>query len=148
LIFLQWPAIQQITLENRQHYREAIVFVESRTADTSPLVFAIGHAGRHFSYYAKNPLIVPETFADFKEQVGSGREVWCLVTAWLPELRPAHEPELLYIEDPQHQMIYDFVKANFQLSKQFRAIYPTYVYHWLSQPGTEYDNAKGYGNSL
>lgn len=135
IVFFQWPATRQITFENRQHYREAVAFVESRTVETESLVFAIGYAGQHFSYYAKNSVFVPETFADFKQEAGSGREVWCLITAWLPELRPAHEPELLYSEDPQQQMIYDYVKANFQLSKQFPARYPTYVYHLPSQPG-------------
>jgi len=137
VIFLQWPAIQQITFENRQHYREAVAFVESRTQDTEPLVIAIGYAGQHFSYYAKVPIIVPEKFTDFKEQIASGRAVWCLITAWLPELRPAYEPELLFTEDPQHQMMYDYVKANFQLATQFRAIFPTYVYYRPSQSGTE-----------
>ncbi len=99
-----------------------------------PLVFAIGHAGPHFSYYAKVPDIVPETFAAFKEQVNSGREVWCFITAWLPELRPAHELMLLYVEDPQHQMIYDYVKANFNLAKKFSAEFPTYVYRLPPRP--------------
>jgi hypothetical protein len=137
ILFLQWPAIRQISFENRQHYREAVEFVESHTAEAEPLVFAIGYAGQHFSYYAKVPVIVPETFVDFKERIDSGRAVWCLITAWLPELRPAHESVQLYAEDPQHQMIYDYVKANFQLSTQFRAIYPTYVYYRPSQSGTE-----------
>jgi len=137
VIFLQWPAIQQITFENRQHYREAVAFVESRTQDTEPLVIAIGYAGQHFSYYAKVSIIVLETFPDFKEQIDSGRAVWCLITAWLPELRPAYEPMQLYTEDPQHQMIYDYVKSNFQLATQFRAMYPMYVYYRPSQSGTE-----------
>jgi hypothetical protein len=124
---LQWPAIEQITFENRQHYREGIEFVENRSADMEPLVFAIGHAGPHFSYYAKVPVIVPETFAAFKEQVNSGREVWCLITAWLPELCPAHESMLLFAEDPQHQMIYDYVNANFNLAIKFSAEFLTYV---------------------
>ncbi len=135
IVFFQWPATWQITFENRQHYREAVAFVESNAADTEPLVFTIGYAGPHFRYYATVPIVVPETFADFKERIDSGREAWCLITAWLPELRPAHEPILLYVEDPQHQMIYDYVKDNFQLSTQFRAVYPTYVYHRPSQPG-------------
>lgn len=147
IIYLQWPAIQHISFENRQHYREAVAFVEGRAADSEPLVFAIGHAGSHFSYYAKVPVIVPETFAAFKTQIDSGREVWCLISAWLPELRPAHEPALLYTEDPQHQMIYDYVKANFQRAAKFRAIFPTYVYWKPAQPGSgqSKESGNGYG---
>ena len=147
IVFLQWPAIQQISFENRQHYREAVAFVEGRAADSEPLVFAIGHAGSHFSYYAKVPVIVPETFADFKTQIDSGREVWCLISAWLPELRPAHEPELLYTEDPQHQLIYDYVKANFQLAAHFRAILPTDVYYRPAQPGAGHAESIGIGSA-
>jgi hypothetical protein len=147
IVFLQWPAIQQISFENRQHYREAVAFVEGRAADPEPLVFAIGHAGSHFSYYAKGPVIVPETFADFKTQIDSGREVWCLISAWLPELRAAHEPELLYTEDPQHQLIYDYVKLNFQLAAHFRAILPTDVYYRPAKPGAGHAESIGIGSA-
>ena len=134
ILWLQWPAIRQITFENRQHYREAVAYVDSHAVDANPLVFAIGHAGSQFSYYAKVPVIVPDTFADFKAQVDSGRDVWCLVTAWLPDLRPAHEPELLYTENPEHQLIYEYLKINFQLVQYFPAILPTSIYYRTVQP--------------
>jgi 4-amino-4-deoxy-L-arabinose transferase-like glycosyltransferase len=134
IVFMQWPAIRKITFENRQHYREAAAFVQKRAAEAEPLVFAIGYAGHHFSYYARVPVIVPETFSDFKERIDSDREVWCLITAWLPEMRPSHEPELLYTEDPQHQMIYDYVTSHFKLAKKFNARFPTYVYRRPQHP--------------
>ena len=80
------------------------------------------------------PVIVPEKFAEFKSHVDSQAEVWCLISAWLPELRPAHEPMQLYAEDPQHQMIYDYVKTNFELVIHYSALYPTYVYRRLAPP--------------
>jgi 4-amino-4-deoxy-L-arabinose transferase-like glycosyltransferase len=128
IVLLQWPAIHQITTVNRQHYREAVAFVESREADGQTAVFAIGHAGAHFSYYADVPVIVPRTYAEFQSRVDSGAEIWCLISAWLPELRPAHEPELLYIEEPVHRMIFDYVTKNFRLEKHFRGMFNTYVY--------------------
>ena len=128
IVLLQWPAIRSITTENRQHYREAVAFVESHVAEKDSLVFAIGHAGQHFGFYAQEPVIVPETFADFKRALDSKVEIWCLVSGWLPEMRPAYEPPLLYNEDPQHHMIYDYVRENFQLEIRFSAAFPTYVY--------------------
>ncbi len=137
IVYLQWPAIVSIATENRQHYREAADFVESRASGMDSIVFAIGHAGAHFRYYAQFPVVVPETFAEFTAALDSGAQVWCLISAWLPELRPAHEPALLYMEDPQHQLIYDYVRANFQQAVNFRAIFPTYVYCRRVRPAQE-----------
>jgi hypothetical protein len=125
---LQLPSIRTVTLENRQHYREAIAFVEKHAAERDPVVCAIGYAGSHFRHYAKVPVTVPETFAEFKARVDEGREVWCLITAWLPELRPEHESVELYAEDPEHVLIYEYVTSNFQRAAQYPARYPTYVY--------------------
>jgi 4-amino-4-deoxy-L-arabinose transferase-like glycosyltransferase len=135
---LQLPSIGKVILENRQHYREAIDFVEKHAVERDPVVFAIGYAGSHFRHYAKVPVIVPETFAEFKARVDEGREVWCLISAWLPELRPAHESVELYAEDPQHVLIYDYVTSNFQPAAQYPARYPTYVYRSpaMPRPGT------------
>ncbi len=128
---LQWPAIRQITTQSRQHYREAMAFVEDRVAaGDGSAVFAVGQASRHFNFYARIPVTVPETFDDFQARLRASSGAWCLVTAWLPELRPAHEPALLYTEDPEQQRIYDYVRANFQLAACFRGVFRTCVYRW------------------
>jgi len=129
IAWLQWPSVRTITTRDRQHYREAAAFVREHAA-ASNVVFAIGHAGQHFNYYAAVPVIVPETFDDFQSQLQAAPEVWCLVSAWLPELRPEHEPALLYTEAPEHQKIYDFVKKNFRLEMQYSGAFRTYVYRW------------------
>ena len=101
-------------------------------------MFAIGYAGSHFIHYATVPVTVPETFDEFKARVDEGIEVWCLISAWLPELRPAHESVELYAEDAQHVLIYDYVTRFFQPAAQYPARYPTYVYRSpaILQPGT------------
>lgn len=128
VMVLQWPALRTVTTESRQHYREAVAFVENHAQGRDCVVFAIGHAGNHFSFYTHRPVIVPETFGEFKAALDSGVEVWCLVSGWLPDLRPAHEPAFLYNEKPQHQRIYDYVRKHFNRAAYFRAAFPTSVY--------------------
>ena len=129
IAWLQWPSIRTVTTQSRQHYREAAVYAADHS-DASDAVFAIGQAGQHFSYYATVPVLVPETFDGFQMRLHEVPQAWCLISAWLPELRPAHEPFLLYTEDPEHQRIYDYVKAHFQLAAQFHGVFNTYVYRW------------------
>jgi hypothetical protein len=134
IVWLQWPSIRTITTQSRQHYREAAAWVESRS-EADFVVFVIGHAGSHFGYYANVPVVVPETFDDFRARMHSASEAWCLITAWLPEVRPAHEPDLLYTEDPEHQRIYDYVIRNFTLEKRFSGVFQTYVYRRPAEKG-------------
>jgi hypothetical protein len=60
---------------------------------------------------------------------GGKKRIWCLITAWLPAIRPAHEDRALYAEKTGQTEIYDYVKAHFKREKVFPARYPVEVYY-------------------
>jgi len=131
LFYLQWPALFTILTQDRQNYREAVRFVEQSGIDNnSDLVFSIGYAGEHFRYYAgKTAIQRPETLRDFLTMADGKKRIWCLITAWLPSIRPAHEDRALYAEKTGQTEIYDYVKAHFKREKVFPARYPVEVYY-------------------
>ena len=130
LCWIQLPAISTIVLHDRQNYREAVALAESLPGTAR--IITIGHAGPHFRFYAKQDIVVPETFAEFQRLVRTKPAVCCLVSAWLPELRPPHEDRQLYAELPEHERIYAYVRQHFTHIKTYATRFPTHVYR--SQP--------------
>ena len=57
------------------------------------LVFSIGYAGEHFRYYASryHDIELPETFDELSALMQGKDRLWCLITAWLPDIRPPYE---------------------------------------------------------
>jgi uncharacterized membrane protein len=131
LFYLQWPALRTILTRDRQNYREAVRFVEQSGIDNNAdLVFSIGYAGEHFSYYAKKTAIQrPETLRDFLTMASGKKRIWCLITAWLPAIRPAYEDQALYGEKPGQCELYNYVKEHFHLEKQYYSKYPVDLYY-------------------
>ena len=127
---LQIPLIQELNLRDRQNYREAVRYVEHMIEKDSEqaYVFSAGYAGEHFNYYAKFPVNVPDTFKEFREQIKGKKKLWCLITAWLPELRPPHEDMKLYAEHPEQVKIYAYVQKHFTLRKVYSDRYLTKIY--------------------
>lgn len=125
---LQMPATRDIVTVDRQNYREAVRLVES-SPDASPedYFFTIGWAGTHFNYYAHRTIDVPETYEAFQTRFSAAPQSWCLITAWLPWLRPPGEDLRLYAEPPGHDRIYDFVMKNFQVQARYQTKFPTLV---------------------
>ena len=130
LFYLQWPSLHTILTQDRQDYRDAVQFVEHNITDANTdLVFSIGYAGDHFRYYAHaSPVFIPESLADLKKLSAGKKRVWCLITAWLPAIRPAYEDRALYAEKPGQMEIYDYVKTHFKREKVFPSRYPVEVY--------------------
>jgi uncharacterized membrane protein len=130
LVWLQLPALHKIMSQDRQNYREAVYFVTHKVGDRKgDLIFSIGYAGEHFRYYSPNSNILnPETFADFWDIIQGRRHVWCLITAWLPDIRPPYEDKTLYAEKPGQVEIYNYVKKHFKLQKNFPSKYPVEIY--------------------
>jgi hypothetical protein len=130
LLWLQLPAMQKVMSQDRQNYREAVRFVEYEAGGRkSPLIFSIGYAGEHFHYYfTANSIRNPETFDEFWSILQGKKYVWCLITAWLPEIRPPYEDRVLYSERAGQIEIYNYVKNNFKLIKHFPSKYPVDVY--------------------
>ena len=130
LFYLQWPSLRTILTQDRQNYREAVQFVEQHMTDApAELVFSIGYAGDHFRYYArKRQMFVPESLAELKKQSAGRKRIWCLITAWLPAIRPAHEDRALYAEKPGQAEIYDYVQTHFEKKKMFPSRFPVEVY--------------------
>jgi hypothetical protein len=130
LFYLQWPSLHTILTQDRQDYREAVQFVEQHMTDApAELVFSIGYAGDHFRYYArKNQIFVPESLAELTKQSAGRKRIWCLLTAWLPALRPAHEDRALYAEKPGQVEIYEYVQTHFEKKKVFPSRFPVEVY--------------------
>jgi hypothetical protein len=131
LCYLQYPAIAKTLHQDRQNYREAVRCVENevngRDAD---LVFSLGYAGEHFRYYAREVTIhTPETLSELSELMEGKEHIWCLTTAWLPEIRPPYEDEALYAERPGQVEIYHYVKTHFTLKKHFSSKYEVDVYY-------------------
>ena len=56
-------------------------------------------------------------------------DIWCLITAWLPDIRPPYEDRTLYSERPGQTEIYDYVKKEFVLKKTYLSKYPVEVYY-------------------
>jgi len=119
LVFLQVPAIGTTLNQDRQNYREAIRYVEGEMNDgTKDLIFSIGYAGEHFRYYASDSTIVmPGTFDELSVLMQGKDRRWCLITAWLPDIRPPYEDRSLYAETPEQTNIYNYVKKHFVLRK-------------------------------
>jgi len=130
LFYLQWPSLHTILTQDRQDYRDAVQFVEQHMTDApSELVFSIGYAGDHFRYYApKRQMFVPESLAELKKQSVGRKRIWCLLTAWLPAIRPAHEDRALYAEKPGQTEIYNYVQTHFEKKKIFPSRFPVEVY--------------------
>jgi 4-amino-4-deoxy-L-arabinose transferase-like glycosyltransferase len=130
LVFLQVPAIGTIVSQDRQNYREAIRYVEGEMSDeTKDLIFSIGYAGEHFQYYASDSTIVtPETLDELSALMQGKDRLWCLITAWLPDIRPPYEDRSLYAETPEQTNLYNYVKKHFVLKKTFFSTYLVEVY--------------------
>jgi hypothetical protein len=131
LVFLQVPAIGSAVNQDRQNYREAIRYVEGEMGDaTEELVFSIGYAGEHFRYYASDAttVVLPETFDELSALMQGKDRLWCLITAWLPAIRPPYEDRALYAETPEQTDLYNYVKEHFVLRKTFFSAYPVEVY--------------------
>lgn len=130
LVYLQYPAIAATLNQDRQNYREAVRYVEeemdSRAGD---LVCSLGYAGEHFRYYARKATIHnPETLDELSALMKGKQRTWCLITAWLPDLRPSCEDEALYAERPGQVELYNYVKTHFVLKKHFSSKYGVDVY--------------------
>ncbi len=126
---LQAPFIRKTISCDRQNYREAVRYVEQKkSARKKSYVFSLGWAGHHFEYYASVPVKIPATFEEFIAAIDRADESWCLVTAWLPMLRPPHEDISLYTEPPAHEKIYSYVQRNFTKVKSYNTEFPTYIY--------------------
>ena len=127
LVFLQVPAIGTAVNQDRQNYREAIRYVEGEMGDaTEELVFSIGYAGEHFRYYASDAttVVLPETFDELSSLMQGKDRLWCLITAWLPAIRPPYEDRALYAETPEQTDLYNYVKEHFVLRKTFYLYLP------------------------
>jgi len=132
LLYLQWPSLRTILTQDRQSYREAVQFVEHKSTGTdTDIVFSIGYAGEQFQYYARTrKVFFPESLEDLKKLAAGRKRIWCLMTAWLPAIRPDHEDRALYAERPGQMGIYDYVKAHFKLEKLFPSRYPVEIYSY------------------
>jgi uncharacterized membrane protein len=132
ILCLQFPAIHTIINQDRQNYREAIRFVESEVKGErkGDLVFSIGYAGEHFKYYSRSTtVVIPETLRELFAMGTGKKRMWCLITAWLPDIRPPYEDKTLYAEKPGQVEIYNYVKKHFKLKKNFPSKYPVDVYY-------------------
>ena len=130
LVYLQLPAVSRTLYQDRQNYREAMRYVQREIeSNTDDLVFSIGHAGEHFRYYSPDIGIpIPATLDEFSNIIREKKRIWCLITAWLPDIRPPYEDKTLYTERPGHVEIYDYVKKHFMLKKSFSSRYPVDIY--------------------
>ncbi len=129
IAWLQYPAIAGQLGRDRQNYREAVRAVEGANGRAGDLVFSLGYAGEHFRYYASTCTVhTPETPDELSGLMEGRERAWCLITAWLPDLRPPHEDEALYAERPGQAEIYNYVKGHFKLVQRFSSRYPVDVY--------------------
>jgi DNA-directed RNA polymerase subunit F len=128
---VQYPALAATLTQDRQSYREAVHVVEKEVnGREGDLVFSLGYAGEHFRYYARYITIyTPETVDELSALLEGKDRAWCLITAWLPDIRPPHEDEALYAERPGQVELYDYVKAHFVLKKHFASRYGVDVYY-------------------
>jgi len=132
IIYLQVPALKRVLTQDRQNYREAMQYIEKAgISENSGLVFSIGYAGQNFKYYAHGtPVVMPENLRELFEMAAGKRHIWCLITAWLPGLRPVYEDRALYAEKPGQYEIYDYVKNNFHLKKYYSSKFPVLIYYY------------------
>jgi len=130
LVYLQLPAVSRILDQDRQNYREAVRYVQREIKNnTEDLIFSIGHAGEHFRYYSPDiDIPTPATLDEFFNIIRGKKHIWCLMTAWLPDIRPSYEDKALYAERPGQIRIYNYVKEHFTLEKSFSSRYPVEVY--------------------
>ena len=130
IICLQFPAIRKMLYQDRQNYREAVRYVENEVRGSKgDLIFSIGYAGEHFKYYATGITIAtPETFDELSALIQDKERIWCLITAWLPDICPPYEDEILYSERPEQIEIYNYVKKNLTRKKIFPSRYPVEIY--------------------
>ena len=130
LVYLQLPAVSRMLYQDRQNYREAVRYVQREIKNnTEDLVFSIGHAGEHFRYYSPDiDIPTPATLDEFFNIIRGEKHIWCLITAWLPDIRPPYEDKALYSERPGQIEIYNYVKEHFTLEKSFSSRYPVEVY--------------------
>lgn len=130
ITYVQAPAIKKIVTQDRQNYREAIEYVEQAAGrQAGCAVFSIGYAGEHFKYYAHMPVVIPRSYDEFVRMLEGKQHVWCLITAWLPSLRPPSEDIKLYEEEPEHEKIYQYIMKYFTLKKSYSSRYPVQVYY-------------------
>jgi hypothetical protein len=131
IVILQLPALASMLNQDRQNYREAVRYVTSEmNADEKGLVFSIGYAGEHFQYYLDGKRIAtPETPDELSKLMQGKEHIWCLVTAWLPAIRPPYEDRALYSERPGQTEIYNHVRKEFALKKTYLSKYPVDVYY-------------------
>jgi len=130
LFSLQIPMIHTLLTQDRQNYREAVRYVENEVnGHTGDLVFSIGYAGEHFRYYASGiTIFTPETLDELSKLMEDKERIWCLITAWLPDIRPPYEDRALYAERPGQIELYNYVKQHFVLKKAFASRYPVEVH--------------------
>ena len=130
MIGLNFPSTSLILHQDRQDYREAVRYVEHEiTEGRENLVFSIGYAGEHFRYYARTvQILTPENLDEFSRLSQGKKDIRCLITAWLPDIRPPYEDKELYSERPCQVEIYEFVKRHFTLEKSFGSKYRVDVY--------------------
>jgi len=91
-------------------------------------VFTLGYAGEHFNYYAQDTVFVPATFEDFMDRINGKKYLWCLITAWLPDIRLPHEDVESFSEPAEHMRIYEYVQEHFSLEKEYLTRLPTKVF--------------------
>jgi hypothetical protein len=128
LTILQAPQAIQFFNQDRQNYREAIGYIEDRKAVNGSYIFTLGYAGQHFNYYAKEPVETPQTYKEFRKNLSTSTESWCLITGWLPTLRQPHDNKQLFSEEPEQERIYHYIVKNFALEKTYQDKYKTTLY--------------------
>ena len=130
LVYLQLPAVSKMLNQDRQNYREAVYYVENEIRNRKEdIVFSIGYAGEHFRYYSPDiSITTPEILGEFFKIMQGKKHIWCLITAWLPDIRPSYEDKILYSERPGQIEIYNYVKEHFALEKSFSSKYPVDIY--------------------
>ena len=87
---------------------------------TEELVFSIGYAGEHFRYYASDAttVVLPETFDELSALMQGKDRLWCLITAWLPAIRPPYEDRALTLRHPNKRTSH-YVRRTFRAEKNF-----------------------------
>ncbi len=126
---LQFPQIVETVTEDRQNYREAAGYLNERLkANRNDCVVGLGYGSSSFQYYLDAPLIIPETFEAFAQLLHTRDTVWCVTSAWLPAIHPAHEDRTLYREMPEHEKIYAHLKTYHIRIKCFPTRYPTEIF--------------------
>ena len=144
MTYMYIPALSNVLSQDRQNYREAVRYVESEiTEGKDDMVFSIGYAGEHFRYYSTGiPIESLENHDELSAVLQGKKRIWCLVTAWLPDIRPPYEDEALYSERTGQTELYKYVKKYFTLHKVFPSRYPVAVYLLTMDKG----GLSGHGN--